>query len=212
MADTDFHPGAAVYSADGTHVGSLHRVIIDAESLDLHSLVVQETRRFSGHLFAPGTALLTDDVIVPLDRVRTVSHSRVDLSSTAAELRLMEPYLSYAYAARDKGDGWRMAVAGFAFTPFIRPLIESAQKADSELEIRHGENVMLGKTGRRLGTVQDVLFDGAEFVAIVMRPDHILAENVILQVRFLDRGDDLALFARLSEDDLKNLPVFHPEG
>ena len=57
----DFHFGAPVFAADGVHVGELHRLIVDEESLDPHSIVVKETRQFSGHHFA-GTALIEDDV------------------------------------------------------------------------------------------------------------------------------------------------------
>jgi hypothetical protein len=35
-------------------------------------------------------------------------------------------------------------------------------------------------------------------------------EDVLLQVRFLGRSDDLALFAHLTEIDLEHLEPFHP--
>jgi sporulation protein YlmC with PRC-barrel domain len=211
MTLTDFHPGAAAYSADGVHVGQLHRVIVDAESLDLHELIVQETRRFAGHVFAPGTALITDDVIVPLDAVKQAAHDRVDLTLTAAEVRRLRPYLSYAYAPLTSRDVWRMVVAEVGQTAYIPPVIETAAKADSEMEIEAGENIMLGHTGRKLGTVKDIIFDGREFVGVVMHPAGFFTEDVILQVRFLERSDDAALFARLSEDDVRHLQPFHPD-
>jgi hypothetical protein len=37
-------------------------------------------------------------------------------------------------------------------------------------------------------------------------------EDVLLQVRFLGRSDDLALFAHLTEADLEHLKPFHPSA
>src|SRR5579884_971658 len=99
----DLHFGAAVYTADGKHAGSLCRLIVDEESFDLHALVIKETRWFSGRHLA-GTPLLEDDVSVPLAGVRSVSRDRIDLSMTAAEARRTAPYLTYQYAPVGKGD------------------------------------------------------------------------------------------------------------
>jgi hypothetical protein len=71
---------------------------------------------------------------------------------------------------------------------------------------------MLGSRGKRLGTVKDVLFDNAELIGVVILPDGVLREEVILPRRFLQRSDDLALFADLSVDDLEHLKPFEPAG
>ena len=65
----DFHLGAPVYSRDGRHVGSLHRLVIEAESWEPRQIIVQESGRFSGHQLGGGARLLTDDIIVPLEDV-----------------------------------------------------------------------------------------------------------------------------------------------
>lgn len=207
----DFHFGAAVYCRDGTHVGDLRRIIVDEQSLDLHSLVVKETRGFSGHSLA-GSSLLEDDVAVPVSAVLTVNRERIDLSMTAAEVRRTEPYLSYRYAPLTKGDIARMAVATAAQMPYAPHLVEEAHKRLDELEINPGENIMLGKTGRKLGTVRDVILSDGEFAGVVMRPSRFFRDDVLLQVRFLGRSDDLALFAHLTESDLEHLQPFRPEA
>lgn len=69
---------------------------------------------------------------------------------------------------------------------------------------------MLGHTGRRLGHVKEVLFDGDELVGIVMEPEGFFREPVILPRRLFERSDDAALFARLTEEDLKHLEPFVP--
>jgi sporulation protein YlmC with PRC-barrel domain len=209
---TDLHPDAAVHTSDAVLIGHLQRVIVDAETLDLRDLVVRETRRFAGHVFAPGTLLIADEVRVPVGSVVEAAHTRVELSISAADVRRLPPYLSYAFAPLRPGDVWRMAASQVALSPSLRPLQESAAKSEQELEISRGENIMLGHTGRKLGTVKDVLFDGKEFVGVVMDPEGLFQSDVILQVRFLDRSDDLALFATLSDQDLRHLQPFTPES
>lgn len=205
----DFHFGAPVFAADGVHVGELHRLIVDEESLDPHAIVVKETRHFSGQ-HTGGSALIEDDVAVPLSAVRSAHHDRVDLAVDAAAVRHTEPYLSYRYAPLTPGDAARMLVAEVGQVAYIPRLVEDAHKRLDELEITPGENVMLDKTGRTLGTVRDVVFDGGEVIGIVMHPSGFFKEDVLLQVRFLGRSDDLALFAHLSEDDLRHLQPFQP--
>ncbi len=205
----DFHPGARVDSSDAKHVGTLHRLVIDHESWDLKEIIVRETERFSGRLLAPGSGLMVADVIVPLSSVASVTHDQIGLSASGAEVRQMPPYLTYGYAAAQPGDTLRVVAAEAGLIGYW-PYSESAHKTENELEINAGENVMLGHTGKRLGRVHDVLFDGGELVGVVIHPDGWWQHDVVLQVRFLDRSDDLALFATLTEKDIESMPPFSP--
>jgi len=99
----------------------------------------------------------------------------------------------------------------FGEAPAVPHWIEQvAVKSPDELEIDGGENVMLGHTGKKLGTVKDVLFHDDQLVGVVLHPEGLLKQEVILPRRFLDRSDDLALFAKLSESDLDHLQPFRP--
>ena len=204
---SDFHLGARVETSDGKHVGSLHRLVIDRDSWDLKEIVVKETEWFSGHLLSPGSGLLIDDVIVPLESVASVTHDTVDLSAPASEVRRMAPYLTYGYAPAQPGDTIESILAQAGFGGYW-PYSETAHKTKDELEIIQGENVMLGHTGKRLGRVSDVLYDGRELAGVVIHPEGWRQNNVVLQVRFLERSDDLALFARLTERDIEQMPPF----
>jgi sporulation protein YlmC with PRC-barrel domain len=207
---SDFHPGARVESSDGKHVGSLHRLVLDHQTWDLKEIIVRETERFSGRLFAPGSGLMDADVIVPISSVASATHDQVNLAAAAAEVRRMAPYLAYGYAAAQPGDTLRVLAAQTGLTGYW-PYAEAARKTSGELEIDADENVMLGHTGKRLGRVRDVLYDGRELVGVVIHPDGWWQHDVVLQVRFLDRSDDLALFATLSDKDIESMPPFSPE-
>ena len=211
LTGKDFHMGAAIYSSDGQEIGRLHRLIVDKENLGLKALVAKESRRFTGHLLSPGSFLLADEVVVPLNEVHSVSHDRIDLKLTASQVRDLAPYLSYRYGGETVAEGFEDQISVLASSPSVPfSLQEVANKQPDELEIAGGENVMLGHTGKKLGTVKDVLFDGAELVGVVVLPDGILKKEVILPRRFLERSDDLALFADLTDEDFEHLEPFEP--
>jgi len=198
-------------SADGKHIGSLNFMIIDGESFDIHAIVVKETRHFSGHYVA-ATALMEDDISIPVRSVKDVTRDLITLSITSAEARRTEPYLTYQYGPPQKGDVGHLLIAQAGQVGYIPHVVEEAHKRLDELEISQGENVMLGHTGKKLGTVRDIVLDEGELAGVVIRPVGFFKEDVLLQVRFLDRSDDLALFAHLTEADIARLQPFHPSG
>lgn len=207
LSPKDFHLGADVYASDGVEIGKLVRVLVDAD-YGLQALIVKESVGFSGRRFAPGSLSISDEVIVPRDPVKAVTHGRVDLAISSADVRRLPPYLTY----REKGESAVEEVEDFVSVLGSSPevphwLEEVANKPDSELEIEGGEPVMLGHTGKRLGEVKDVLFDGDQLVGVVLKPG-LFGREVILPRRFLDRSDDAALFAKLDEKDLEHLEPF----
>jgi sporulation protein YlmC with PRC-barrel domain len=214
LKDEDFHLGAAVYSSDGTEIGKLSRLIVGKDDLTLKALVAKESRGFSGHLLSPGSWLLADEVVCPVDVVSSVARERIVLKLTTAEVRKLPPYLSYRYGDETVVEGLtEEAISALTSSPAIPASLEQvANKGTDELEIEGGENVMLGQSGKRLGTVKDVLFDDAVLIGVVVLPDGILKEEVILPRRFLQRSDDLALFADLSASDLEHLKPFQPDS
>jgi sporulation protein YlmC with PRC-barrel domain len=209
----DFHLGASVHTSDGHHAGTLQRIVVDAESWDPHALIVKETEWFSGRVLAPGAGMMVAEVIVPLDAVASVTRQDVRLKLDKRATRALPPYLSYGYQPLQPGDQWRYvgALVGgpLGVGPILSTLDEKADKAEGDIEIRHGESVMIGHGGDRLGTVQDVLFDEGELVGIVVRPNGFFTHDIVVQVRFLDRSDDMALFVRMTKDDIANLAEAH---
>jgi sporulation protein YlmC with PRC-barrel domain len=206
----EFHLGAEVRSSDGKDVGKLVHVLVSPD-YGLRALVIKESSRFSGHLFSPGSMLLVDEFIVPPEAVTRPTRDRIDLKLTAAEIRLLPPYLAYRERGETLAEGLEDTAGVLGSGPEVPNWLEQvANKAEGDLEIDGGENVMLGHTGRKLGTVQDVLFDDGQLVGVVLRPRGLFQEEVILPRRFLDRSDDLALFANIDEKDVEQLTPFRP--
>ena len=94
MTDERFHLGAEVRSSDGKEVGRLAHVLVGPD-YGLRALVIKESGSFSGHRFSPGSMLINDEFIVPKEAVKSLSHDRVDLTLSAADVRRLPPYLAY---------------------------------------------------------------------------------------------------------------------
>ena len=207
----DLHLGAALYSSDGKHVGKLVHVLVDPD-YRLKGLVVRESPGFSGHLLSPGSLLVADEFVVPKDAIKDVSRERIDLEATAADVRRFQPYITYRDKPESVGEELEDVAGVLGSGPEVPNWLEQlANKPENELEIDGGENVMLGHTGKKLGTVKDVLFDGDQLVGVVLKPEGLFRKEVILPRRFLDRSDDAALFARIEEPDLEHLKPFTPQ-
>jgi len=207
----DFNLGADVFTSDGKHVGTLESVLVGGDDYSLKALIVKESPDFSGFTRSPESWLLADEVAVPRDGVREVKHERVDLALGSAEVRKLPPYLGFRYEGESRLEEIEdMAQALFSNPSIPHSLEEVANKPASELEVEDGENVMLGHTGKKLGEVKGVLFDGDDLVGVVMLPGGLLQREVILPRRFLDRSDDAALFANLTDADLEHLEPFRP--
>lgn len=211
----DLSLGASVHTSDGQHVGTLERIVVDAENWDPHALIVRETNRFSGRSLAPGAGIMVAEVIVPLGAVAEAGPERIQLTLDRRATRALPPYLSYQYKPLERGDGLRFAAAlaggSLGVGPMFPLLAETADKPDGDIEIRRGENVMIGHGGEKLGTVRDVLFDDGELVGIVIRANGFFGHDVVVQIRFLDRSDDMALFVRMTQEDVKRLSEAHSE-
>jgi sporulation protein YlmC with PRC-barrel domain len=197
---SSLRPGAPVYSSDHTQIGSLERVLVDSTTMELRQIVVKESPHTSGHHWYQGASMLIHDVIVPADKVRDASEERIDLDLTLSEVRHLPPYLSYQYAGATPGQ----MLVGLAGAP-VWTYAENAQEPRGELEVRQGENVMFKHSGKVLGHVHELVYDNDELVAVVVRPHGLVAHDVLLQARYLDRSDDAALFAHITDEDLNHL-------
>ncbi len=206
---SDFRLGADVIGGDGRKAGTLTSVLVEAEGFDPKALVIQDEASLAGRLLADEKLLITDEVVVPISAVESASHDVIRLSMSVDDVRRQPPYLSYRFKALTGGEALEEEVdflGGGLGLPANAEQV--ANKPADQIEIDRDENVMLGKTGHRLGRVHDVLFDNGELVGIVIKPDGFFKRDVVLPIRFISRGDDMALFADLKESDIEHLEPF----
>lgn len=205
---SDFHLGADVVASDGRKVGTLVRIVVEEDGFDPRALVVKEEESFAGRLQAAESIFITDEVVIPIAAVESVEHDLVRLSMSVSDVRRQPPYLSHHFKPQTVSNAALEEAEILTGGIGIPNVEETAAKAKGQIEIDRGENVMLGKTGRRLGRVHDVLYDQGELIGVVIQPDGFFKRDVVLPVRFIDRADDLALFARLDESDIEQLKPF----
>ncbi len=205
---SDFRLGADVVASDGRKVGSLVRVVVEREGFDARALVVKEEESLAGRVRSDESLFVTDEVVIPIAAVESATHDLVQLSMSGPDVDRQPLYLSYRpkrltveEAALEDADVLTGAVAMPKFE-------ETANKGKAEIEIDRGENVMLGTSGHRLGQVHDVLYEQGELLGVVIKPDGFFRRDVVLPARFIERADDMALFARLEESDIEHLKPF----
>ena len=205
---SDVRLGADVVSSDGAHVGTIVSVIVDEDGFTPRALVVKHEESLAGRVLAAEKFFTTDEVVIPIAAVESATHELVKLSISAPDVRRQPLYLSYRRpiitteeAVLEEGE----LLGGGLALPKVE---EVANKPDGQIEIDRGENVMLGTSGHRLGRVEDVLFDHGELIGVVIRPDGFFKRDVVLPTRFINRADDMALFADLTESDIEQLKPF----
>jgi sporulation protein YlmC with PRC-barrel domain len=205
---SDFRLGADVVDSDGHKAGTLVSVIVDEKGFDPRAIVVKDEVTLAGRIVAAEKLFTTDEVMIPVTAVDSATHDLIRLSMSGFDIRRQPLYLSYRREPLTAEDAvveeGELLTGGLG----LPKADEIANKPESEIEIDSGENVMLGTTGHRLGKVHDVLFDHGKLVGVVIRPEGFFKRDVVLPIRFIERADDMALFAHLDESDIEQLKPF----
>jgi uncharacterized protein YrrD len=205
---SDIRLGSDVMSSDDVSVGTIVSLLVDADGFTPQALVVKHEESLAGRVLAAEKFFTTDEVVIPISAVVSATHDEVHLSMSAQDVRRQPLYLSYRRAAPTTEEAVveeGQLITGGLGLPKVE---EVANKSDNQIEIDRGENVMLGTTGHRLGRVEDVLLDHGQLIGVVIRPEGFFKRDVVLPIRFINRADDMALFADLTESDIEQLKPF----
>jgi sporulation protein YlmC with PRC-barrel domain len=210
---SDIRLGSEVVSSDAINVGTIVSLLVDADGFTPRALVVKHEESLVGRVVAAEKFFTTDEVVIPIAAVESATHGLVHLSMAAQDVRRQPLYLSYRRPAPTTEEAVveeGQLITGGLGLPRVE---EVANKSEGQIEIGRGENVMLGATGHRLGRVEDVLLDHGELIGVVIRPEGMFKRDVVLPIRFINRADDMALFADLTESDIDELkPFVDPES
>jgi sporulation protein YlmC with PRC-barrel domain len=204
----EFRLGAEVVDKDGQKAGILMSVLVDEDGFDPKELVVKDETSLVSRLLGAERLLITDEVVIPISVVESATHDQVRLSISGSDVRRQKPYLSYRFRAESMGQALLREAQLLGGGLALPDVEEVADKPPDEIEIERDEKVMIGKTGRCLGKVRDLLYDQGELIGVVVRPEGLFKHDVVLPIRFLTRSDDLALFAGMREEDVETLKPF----
>jgi hypothetical protein len=205
---SDFRLGADVLASDGTKAGVLASVLVAQQGFDPQAIVLKDDRSLVGRLIAAEKLYITDEVMIPIAAVESATHDLVRLSMSADDIRTQQPYLSYRFKPLTAGEAVLDEAETLTGGVGLPNTEEVANKPIGAIEIDDDENVMLGHTGRRLGRVQELLYDQGELVGVVITPEGFFKNQVVLPIRFISRADDMALFADLDESEIESLKPF----
>jgi uncharacterized protein YrrD len=205
---SDFCLGSNVIASDGRLAGRLVRVLVEKDGFDPKAVVVQDETTLMGRLMAEERFLISDEVVIPITEVESATHDQVKLAMSVSDVRSHESYLSYRMKPQTWGEMMLQEAQALGGGLGLPAATEVANKPDQQIEIDKDENVMLGKTGVRLGRVHDLLFDHGELIGVVIRPDRHFKRDVVLPIRFINRADDMALFADMTESDIEQLKPY----
>jgi sporulation protein YlmC with PRC-barrel domain len=205
---SDFRLGADVVDSEGRTAGTLVSVLVEQAGFEPKAVVVKDESTLAGRLIAGEKLFINDEVVIPITAVASAAHDVVHLSISGDDVRRLPPYISYRFEPRTEG-GAGLEEAQFLGGGLGMPSAdEVANKPPDQIEIDRDENVMLGRTGKRLGRVQDVLFDKGELIGVVIKPEGLFKQDVVVPIRFISRADDMALFADIDEAGIKQLKPF----
>ena len=205
---SDFRLGSDVLTADGSNAGTLASVLVEKDGFDPKALVVEVSLE---GVLSDEKLFVHNELVVPIELVKSASHERVELSASVEDLGQQAPYLAYRLqtpTARGSLLEEAQLLGGGLGMPEAQ---EMANKPPDQLEIDRDEKVMLGTSGRTFGRIHDLLYDRGMLVGVVIKPEGFFKRDVVLPVKFISRADDLALFADLTESDIEQLKPFDPE-
>jgi hypothetical protein len=205
---SDFRLGSDVLTSDGRKAGALASVLVEKDGFDPKALVVEVSLE---GVLSDERLFIHNELVVPIELVRSASHKRVELSVSGEGLGQQSPYLAYRLqtpARRTSLLEEAQFLGGGLGMPEAQ---EVANKPTDQLEIDRDEKVMLGTTGRTFGRIRDLLYDQGKLAGVVIRPEGFFKRDVVLPMRFISRADDLALFADLTESDIDQLKPFDAE-
>lgn len=207
-----------VVSADGKHVGHVHRVVLNPRNGEVKDLVVRH-----GHLF-------NDDRVVPLGLVSEATGEQIRLSKTAAELEKLDVFEETHYVPAN-GEGpdlpasalapayyWYPPLVGFGpatFSGAMAPELMGFQLRKERhipsdtVPLKEGAAVK-GSDGHTVGKLEEVLTaaGGDQATHIVVGVGLLQTTRKVIPIDWIKNIDEDEVRLAVSSEIVEKLPVF----
>ena len=220
MKHEDLHPGASVISADGHKLGSLSRVVVNKDTLEITHVVVDTGILRSGTPLWEGGWGLSHDRVVPFGALARASSEETLLTMTADEFRdlsvnydteVFSPWPDEKPGRLDMSDLRRFSVPG---APSALLVSDIFAKAPDEVDIRKDSAVWRLNPHQKIGEVDRIEYDEAtkKVTQLVIRRGHFFTKDVVLPVSYIvEVVEILEGVVRVDIDDtaLAALAEFH---
>jgi uncharacterized protein YrrD len=219
-----FKTGVDVYSSDNEKIGSLDRVVMDPKSKEVTHIVVKE-----GFLF-------TEDKVVPMDLVGSVTEERISLQGSKEHLDELpefeethyvrphdttsdsevsadtsDPVYWYPPVDLSMGGYGRYPVAFFPQSLYVQKIEKNIP--DGTIALAQGAKVV-AEDGEHVGNIETLITDPKDdrVIHMVISSGLLLKERKVIPATWIDTVSDEEV--RLSVDShlLERLPEYHPQG
>jgi uncharacterized protein YrrD len=180
----EFKNGTSVYTLDGKQAGSLDRVVINPETMEITHVVVQKG------------LLSTEDKVVPMEKVDSASHEQIALTCTIDELKLMSPLEIKQYEPKSQGENFDHMGGGIYSSPASDPYVlkETIRTIPQDLvALKEGARV-LSDDDKHVGNIEQVFAESGKIT-------HFIASHgVLLKTR---RAIPIEWVQILSDEEIK---------
>ena len=213
-----FKNGVNVFSSDDEKIGTLHRVVIDPKTKEVTHIVVKE-----GFLF-------TEDKVVPMDLVGSVTEDRITLQGSKEHLDELPVYEETHYVPRDATADddmntlyWyppvELGMGGYGRYPVsFYPQSLYVQKTEKNIPegmiaLAEGAKV-ISQDGEHVGKIETLITDPKDdrITHVVVSSGLLSKERRIIPAYWLDTVNDDEIHISVDARLLERLPEYQPEG
>ena len=219
-----FKSGADVFSSDDEKIGTLHRVVMDPKTKEVTHIVVKE-----GFFF-------TEDKVVPMDLVGSVTEDRISLQGSKEHLDELPQYEEthyvrphdttgesevssdtsdpvYWYPPVDlSGAGYgRYPVAFFPQSLYVQKIEKNIP--DGTIALAQGAKV-ISADGEQVGSIETLITDPTQdrVTHVVISSGLLLKERRIVPAYWLSTVSDDEVHLSVDARLLERLPEYHPQA
>ncbi|HEX8036968.1 MAG TPA: PRC-barrel domain-containing protein [Ktedonobacterales bacterium] len=222
----DLHIGTDVMGSDGSHLGTLTRIVIERDNDEVTHLVVDPGLVESGNLLAPGGWEKPRERVVSLSLLVNADDKHVTLSCDEEAFRQQPLFEQQYYADYDQLDAlpprfrlgelinYIASAAGLGAAPYEGPRIRQYNEPQGAAEIAEGTPVWRRKPHEEIGEVEQVLFDPLteRVTALVVRRSGIVVHpRVLLPISAVADVQDEVVHVTLTDAELDALAPYEPE-
>ncbi len=205
----EYKKGADVISKDGEKIGTLERVVINPKTKEVAYLVVK-----SGFL-------LTEDKLIPMDQVGTVTENQIHVMATKEKLDELPRFEEEHYVPLDKeGEGidlyyWYPPVGWGAsgyYPPFPQPLYKRKTEQnipENMVALKEGAKV-IASDGEHIGNIERILTDAKNEAVthLVVSSGLLQKERKLVPTYWLTDVSEDEVHLSVDSHDFDRLPDF----
>lgn len=222
----DLHIGTDVKGSDGSHLGTLTRIVIERNTGAVTYLVVDPGLVESGNLFAPGGWDKPRERVVSVSLLKDATDKRVTLSCDKEAFQQQPLFEQQYYADYNQLDtlpprfrlgeliNYIASAAGAGGAPYEGPGIIQYNEPAGAAEIAEGTPVWRREPHEEIGEVERVLFDpqSQRATALVVHGSGIIGhQHVVLPITAIADIQDEVIHVTLTDAELDALAPYKPE-